>query len=150
VLPVNNTFVIFELSGADIVAALENGVSRVEASEGNGRFLQVSGLRFTWDGSRAVGRRILSVEVEDAPGDFESLDPDEVYTVVINDYLFAGGDDFAMFAENSSNSYDFGRTLDEIVRTYIGQSSPLSLAAQEGRIKRLDRWYRSPEPDPGG
>jgi 5'-nucleotidase / UDP-sugar diphosphatase len=139
VLPFNNTFVIFELSGADLVAALENSVSRVEATEGTGRFLQVSGLRFTWDGTRDVGRRILSVEVLNEDGEYEVLDPDEVYTIATNDYLFAGGDDYVMFAENSSADYDFGRTLDEIVRSYIQQNSPINYPANEGRIKRVDR-----------
>lgn len=139
VLPFNNTFVIFELSGADLVAALENSVSRVEATEGTGRFLQVSGLRFTWDGTREAGRRILSVEVLNEDGDYEVLDPDEVYTIATNDYLFAGGDDYIMFAENSSADYDFGRTLDEIVRSYIQQNSPINYPPNEGRIKRVDR-----------
>lgn len=139
VLPFSNTYLIFELSGADILAALENSVSRVEATEGTGRFLQVSGLRFTWDGSQPVGRRIVSVEVQDAGGEYDLLDPDELYTVATNDYLFAGGDDYAMFASSASDVYDFGRTLDEIVRGYIEANSPLALPASEGRIKRLDR-----------
>ena len=139
VVPFNNTFVIFELSGADVIAALENGVSRVEATEGTGRFLQVAGLRFTWDGSQAVGRRVVNVEVLNEAGDYDILDPDDIYTIVTNDYLFAGGDDYTMFADDSTDSFDFGRTLDEIVRTYVDQNSPITLAETEGRIKRLDR-----------
>ncbi|MCD4686045.1 MAG: 5'-nucleotidase C-terminal domain-containing protein [Anaerolineae bacterium] len=139
VLPFNNTFVIFELSGADVVAALENSVSHVEATDGTGRFLQVSGMRFTWDGTREVGRRILSVEVLNEDGDYDVLDPDEVYTIATSGYLFAGGDDYTMFAENPSAGYDFGRNLDEIVREYIQQHSPISYPETEGRIKRVDR-----------
>ncbi len=139
VLPFSNTYLIFELSGADVLAALENGVSRVEATEGTGRFLQVSGLRFTWDGSQTAGRRIVSVEVLDEGGDYELLDPDELYTVATNDYLFVGGDDYGMFASNAGDAYDFGRTLDEIVRQYIEANSPIMFPATEGRIKRLDR-----------
>ncbi len=139
VLPFNNTFVIFELSGADIIAALENGVSHVELTEGTGRFMQVSGLRYTWDGSQEVGRRIVSVEVLNADGEYEVLDPDEVYTVTTNDYLFVGGDDYHMFSDNSTNSYDFGRTQDEVVRTYIAQNSPITIPETEGRVVRLDR-----------
>mgnify|MGYP000420449300 CR=1 FL=1 len=71
--------------------------------------------------------------------DIKILDPDDEYTVVTNDYLFAGGDDYTMFAENSRNDYDFGRTLDEIVRLYIRQNSPIAMTESEGRIKRLDR-----------
>ncbi len=139
VLPFNNTFFIFELSGVDIINALENGVSHVELTEGTGRFMQVSGLRYSWDGSREVGRRIVSVEVLNDEGEYETLDPDEEYTVATNDFLFAGGDDYDMFAENSRNSYDFGLTLDEIVRNYIDQHSPINIDVTDGRITRLDR-----------
>ncbi|MBN2304117.1 MAG: 5'-nucleotidase C-terminal domain-containing protein [Anaerolineae bacterium] len=139
VLPFNNTFVIFELSGADIVEALENSVSRVDATEGEGRFLQVSGLRFSWDGSQPAGQRIVSVEVLNDSGTYAALDPDEIYTVAANDFLYAGGDDYAMFAENSANEYDFGRVLDEIVRDYIAANSPITMPPNEERITRVDR-----------
>ncbi|MCI0714308.1 MAG: 5'-nucleotidase C-terminal domain-containing protein [Chloroflexi bacterium] len=138
VLPFNNTFVIFELSGADFIAALENGVSRVNDTEGTGRFLQVAGVRYTYDGSQEEGRRIVSVEVMNDDGDYEPLDPDDVYTIATNDFIFAGGDDYVMFAENSDNGYDFGRPLEEIVRFYIENNSPINIGV-EGRITRIDR-----------
>ena len=47
VLPFQNTLATFELTGDEIVAALESGVSQVE--DDKGRFPQVAGLRFTWD-----------------------------------------------------------------------------------------------------
>ncbi|MFN8375352.1 MAG: 5'-nucleotidase C-terminal domain-containing protein [Anaerolineae bacterium] len=138
VLPFSNTVATFELSGLDIVAALENGVSRVDATDGTGRFLQVSGLRYSWDGSRPAGQRITNVEVMDAEGNYDVLDPDEVYTIATNDYLYAGGDDYLMFAENSSGGEDFGVTADEVVREYISSHTPLTLSV-EGRITRVDR-----------
>ena len=47
VLPFQNTLATFELTGAGIIAALENGVSQIE--EGAGRFPQVAGLRYSFD-----------------------------------------------------------------------------------------------------
>ncbi|MCB9436626.1 MAG: 5'-nucleotidase C-terminal domain-containing protein [Anaerolineales bacterium] len=138
VLPFNNTYVIFEVTGIDVIAALENGVSRTDATEGTGRFLQVSGLRYSWDGSQPVGRRVVSVEVMNEDGEYEPLDPDEIYSIATNDYLSVGGDAYDMFANNARNSYDFGRTLDEAVRDYIAQTSPVA-AQTEGRIIRIDR-----------
>ena len=91
VLPFSNTYVYFELQGIDLIAALENSVSRVDSEEGTGRFLQVSGLKFAYDGSRPEGQRIADVEVLTATGEYEPLDPDEIYTVSTNDFLFAGG-----------------------------------------------------------
>ncbi|MDH5411701.1 MAG: bifunctional metallophosphatase/5'-nucleotidase, partial [Alphaproteobacteria bacterium] len=46
-LPFGNVTVLLEMTGADVLAALENGVSQVE--EKAGRFPQVSGLSFTYD-----------------------------------------------------------------------------------------------------
>jgi 5'-nucleotidase/UDP-sugar diphosphatase len=51
VLPFQNTLATFQLTGAGVIAALENGVSQVE--EGAGRFPQVSGLRYTGTRGRA-------------------------------------------------------------------------------------------------
>ncbi len=138
VLPFSNTITTFELSGADIVTALENGVSRVDATDGTGRFLQVSGLRYEYDGSQPAGQRITNVEVMDDSGNYDVLDPDEVYTIATNDFLYAGGDDYTVFAENSRSGVDFGVTLDEVVREYISTHTPLTLA-NEGRITRVDR-----------
>jgi 5'-nucleotidase / UDP-sugar diphosphatase len=138
VLPFGNTYTTFELSGEDLIAALENSVSRTDQTEGTGRFLQVSGLRFSWDGSQPAGSRVVSVEVLNDDGEYETLDPDEEYVIATNDYLYAGGDDYTMFAENSRDGYDFGRTLDELVRTYVQGNSPITVGV-EGRITRTDR-----------
>ena len=55
VLPFQNTLSTFNLTGADVVAALENGLSQVE--EGAGRFPQVAGLTYRLGpGGRAVRR----------------------------------------------------------------------------------------------
>jgi 2',3'-cyclic-nucleotide 2'-phosphodiesterase (5'-nucleotidase family) len=82
-LPFGNKTVKLRLTGADIRAALENGVSQVDI--GAGRFPQVSGLAFTYNPGRPPGARILSVAVEGVP-----LDEARSYTLATNDYL-AGG-----------------------------------------------------------
>ena len=66
-LPFGNVTVLAEVTGADLLAALENGVSQVE--DGAGRFPQVSGLSFTYDPARPAGSRIVAVEVGGAPLD---------------------------------------------------------------------------------
>ncbi|GIV91228.1 MAG: multifunctional 2',3'-cyclic-nucleotide 2'-phosphodiesterase/5'-nucleotidase/3'-nucleotidase [Chloroflexus sp.] len=49
VLPFGNTLALVTLTGAQVIEALNNGVSQVES--GAGRFPQVAGLRFTYDPS---------------------------------------------------------------------------------------------------
>lgn len=79
------------LTGRDLrETVLERGVS---GGRGEGRFLQVSGLRFTFDRSRPVGQRVTSVEVRRGDG-YEPLDDARVYVVAVPDYLFGGGDGY--------------------------------------------------------
>ena len=55
VLPFQNTLATFQITGKDVVAALENGASQVE--EGGGRFPQVAGLKYSFDKSAAPNSR---------------------------------------------------------------------------------------------
>ena len=140
VLPFGNLISTFELTGADVLAALENGVGRVQVDDSNnptvdgasGRFLQVAGLRFTFDATQEPGSRIVSVEVMQ-DGDYVALDMEAVYSVASNDYMRGGGDGFSILETNAMNAYDAGRPLDQVVADYISANSPLSVEL-EGRI----------------
>lgn len=137
-LPYPTLVSTFELSGADLLAALENSVAAVEDSAP--QFLQVSGIRFSWDGAKPAGNRVSNVEVLDGE-QYVPLDPNATYALATTDYLRTGGDGYAMFAENATRVYDFGRPLAQVVAEYIGGVSPLQTSV-EGRITRLD-----PPPD---
>jgi 5'-nucleotidase len=131
VLPFGNLVSTFSLSGADVLAALENGVSRIE--DGAGRFPQVSGMRYTFDPAAEAGSRIVSVEVIGEDGSFTPLDLEAVYSVASNDFMRRGGDGYSVFAENAINPYDFGRPLDQVLADYIAANSPINPQI-EGRI----------------
>lgn len=137
VLPFGNLTSTLELSGADIVAALENGVSRVTLTpdgviqrvDANGRFPQVSGISYTFDPTQEAGSRIVEVLLEDGT----PIDPEAMYTVVTNDFMRNGGDGYSVMAENAVNAYDFGRPMDQVVADYIAANSPVSMEVG-GRI----------------
>ena len=134
VLPFGNLISTFELTGTDVKATLENGVSRVDVDEGTGRFLQVSGLRYTFNASRPVGSRVTQVEVWNEETEaYEALNLSATYTVGANDFMRSGGDGFTVLAENAINPYDFGRPLDQAVADYIAANSPIELES-DGRI----------------
>jgi 5'-nucleotidase/UDP-sugar diphosphatase len=139
VLPFGNTLATFELAGADVWAALENGVSRAENpdNEGTGRFAQVAGLRYTWNPKLPAGARLVSVEVKNPDGTYSPLDLKATYKVATNDFNRRGGDDYQAFAEKAINPYDFGPTLDKVVADYIAAHSPLTQAV-EGRIAKSE------------
>lgn len=86
-LPFGNRAVLVAVSGADVLAALENGFSQIE--DGAGRFPQVSGMTVTYDPARPAGNRVIEVRVGDAP-----LDPAATYRVATNDYMARGGDGY--------------------------------------------------------
>jgi 5'-nucleotidase len=131
VLPFQNTLATFQLKGADVVAALENGVSQIE--EGAGRFPQVSGLRYTFDKSVAPGEgRVLSVEVNDG-GNWAPIDPDKTYLIATNNFMRGGGDGYALFASNAENAYDYGPGLEQVVADYLAANSPYK-PYTDGRI----------------
>jgi 5'-nucleotidase/UDP-sugar diphosphatase len=151
VLPFGNTLATFELSGADVWAALENGVSRAEdpANEGTGRFAQVAGLRYTWNPKLPAGARLVSVEVKNPDGTYGPLDPKATYKVATNDFNRRGGDDYTMFAEKAINPYDFGPTLDKVVADYIAAHSPIAQAV-EGRVVKSEAAAPAALPITGG
>jgi len=79
------------LTGRDLrEQVLERGVS---GGRGEGRFLQVSGLRFAFDRSRPPGQRVTGVEIRRGEG-YEPLDDARVYVVAVPDYMFGGGDGY--------------------------------------------------------
>jgi 5'-nucleotidase len=116
VLPFQNTLSTFQVTGATIVAALENGVS--EHEEGAGRFPQVAGMSYTFDVSQPAGSRISDVMVGGAPIDLE-----KVYGVVSNNYLRNGGDGYDMF-ETAENAYDFGPDLADVTAEFMAANAP--------------------------
>ncbi|WP_306118743.1 MULTISPECIES: 5'-nucleotidase C-terminal domain-containing protein [unclassified Roseitalea] len=131
VLPFQNTLATFQLKGADIIAALENGVGQIE--EGAGRFPQVAGLSYVFDIEAEPGSRISDVMVIDADGNATALDPEATYGVVSNNFMRNGGDGYAMFASNAMNAYDFGPGLEQVVADYLGENSPYE-PYTDGRI----------------
>ncbi|TGR71923.1 LysM peptidoglycan-binding domain-containing protein [bacterium M00.F.Ca.ET.194.01.1.1] len=133
VLPFQNTVATFQLKGEDIRAALENGVSQID--DGAGRFMQVSGMKYSFDRSKPAGSRVVSVEVKEGDA-FVPLDPAKTYIVAANNYVRTGGDGFKVFATKAINAYDFGPNLEEAVASYITANSPYK-PYTDGRIAEV-------------
>ncbi len=133
VLPFQNTLSTFQISGEQVIAALENGVSQVEAVKG--RFPQISGLRFTWTSAIASGQgRVQKVQVQEN-GSWVPIVPSKVYGVVTNNYVRNGGDGYKMFATDAVNPYDFGPGVEEVVAEYLIKNGPYT-PFLDGRITR--------------
>lgn len=125
VLPFQNTLSTFQVTGETLMAALENGVSQVE--EGAGRFPQVAGLTFAFDGAAAAGSRVSDVMVGGVP-----LDMAKTYGVVSNNYVRNGGDGYDMF-KTAMKAYDFGPDLADVTAEYLAANAPYK-PYTDGRI----------------
>jgi len=137
-LPFTNRLTTFRALGADIVVALENGVSRVGESSGTGRFPQISGTRFTYDVSQAPFSRIVSVEVLAGDGiTYEPIDPTATYSIVTTDFIRKGGDGYQVFADRGRDAADTLIFLDDVFQSYVREHSPLD-PQLEGRITVLN------------
>jgi len=131
-LPFGNTITRVELTGQQLIEALESGVSKAEQEEG--RFPQVAGMRFVWNAKFPVGKRVTKVEVKDASGKFQLLNPRAIYKVATNNFLASGGDGYRVFAE-SKNLLETGYLLSDAIAEYITANSPLHVTT-ENRIVR--------------
>jgi len=129
-LPFGNATVMTEITGAQVLAALENGVGKVE--KGSGRFPQVSGLTMVYDPSAPRGSRVAEVKIGGKP-----LDLNAVYKVATNDYIFKGGDGYSAFGGgkvliNPAN----GNLMANDVINYVLKNGGVTNKV-EGRIKTV-------------
>jgi len=120
ILPFPNNVVEIEVSGETLRAALENGVSQIE--ELAGRFPQVSGMRYAYDPTNAVGQRIVR-----ATSGLERIDEDATFTLATNDFISGGGDGYEMLADAPTLlSSDSGPLLSNLVAEVIERRGTIS------------------------
>ena len=126
-LPFGNRTVLVEITGADVRAAIENGVSDIDNR--GGRFPHVSGLKVVVDEKKPAGARVLSVEHNGRP-----LDSAAKYKVASNDFMLAGGDGYTALGRGRTliGKTD-GRLLADIVMSHIRAIGTIS-GAVEGRL----------------
>jgi len=91
-LPMLDELCVLLLSGENVLSALENSVSQYPRLEG--RFAQVSGVKFTFDAAKPSGSRIVqdSIFVGSEP-----FDRTRNYKVCTKDYLRQGKDGYDVF-----------------------------------------------------
>ena len=135
ILPFKNKVVKVELSGATLRQALEHGVARSAEDAEPGRFPQVSGITFTFDGRRPPGSRIVSLLINGKP-----LDEKKNYTLATSDYVaIDGGDGYAMLKTTRLLIPREQARFDSDVLQAAIVAKKVIAPKVEGRIKRLDK-----------
>ncbi len=112
-LPFTNVIVELEMTGAEVVAALEDAVANhLDAGQSSGSHPYAAGLRWNLDMSQARGQRFTSVQVKDrSSGAWRAIDPAATYVVATNDFIAEGRDGYTTLGTVSAS----GR----IVNTYL-------------------------------
>ena len=136
VLPFGNRTVIETLNGAQLGAALLNGLSPAcNSAIATGRFPQVSGLKvsFHCEGTTAVLDGVWRAPGGPA-GPLTPIGPTDTVRVVTNDFMFTGGDGYTALA-GGADVQQPGDGLLEVAIEYVAERSPIAPAG-EGRIVR--------------
>jgi 2',3'-cyclic-nucleotide 2'-phosphodiesterase (5'-nucleotidase family) len=112
VLPFGNTAAVVEVSGAELVAMLENGLG--DYPEPSGAFPHVGGFTYSFDPDAEPGSRSSDWLVGGRP-----LDQEAKFLLVTNDFLLAGGDNYEML-KGKRVLFEYG-TLDELLAAYMAE-----------------------------
>jgi 2',3'-cyclic-nucleotide 2'-phosphodiesterase (5'-nucleotidase family) len=133
IFPYRDQLVRLQVSGAILLSALENGVSKSAEDTEPGRFLQVSGLRFAFDPSRPRGQRVLCATVGGKP-----LSPKATYSLATLSFLASGKDGYEMFRGlTTTPALQEGRTPREVLSDALRTGKPPPMQKGDGRIQRL-------------
>ncbi|NDD59804.1 MAG: bifunctional metallophosphatase/5'-nucleotidase [Actinobacteria bacterium] len=135
VLPFGNSIATSKISGQQLWDALENGVSQYPSA---GRFPQISGFKFTFDSSKAVGSRIQTVTKLDGT----AIKKDStMYTVVTNDFMLYGGDGYVGFFNPTMAKFSGQLLLDILVngiKADMAAGKVTETPKADGRIVRTN------------
>ena len=134
VFPFGNQIATTVVTGANLWKALENSVGG--NYPGDGRFAQVSGLKYSFDSSKPLGSRIVSVTKLDGT---EIAKDSKEYTLTTLDFLIYGGDGYVNVFSPSQAKVQ-GALLDVFVdalKADLAAKKVTQVPAADGRIKKV-------------
>jgi 5'-nucleotidase len=95
------------------------------------RFLQISGLTYTWDNALPAASRVVEVRKDGLP-----IDRAATYSVTANNFIATGGDGFTVFLSGTGN-VGGPIDLDAFIDYLEGHAQPFTAPALD-RITRLN------------
>ncbi|TGJ80020.1 hypothetical protein E0Z10_g8746 [Xylaria hypoxylon] len=126
--PFEDPVVVIRVLGQAIWDALENGLSQYPALEG--RFPQVSNIKFEFDGSRQSGSRIVSASIGGEP-----IDMTKKYVLVTRGYMARGKDGYDSLLVEPE-----GGVAEEIVSEENGILISMMLRQYFMSLKAIGQW----------
>jgi 5'-nucleotidase len=126
--PFGNMLMVLSLTGTLLRDAMEHALSGAHTSA------HVSGLVVRYDPQRPPGQRVVSMHLNSG----EAVQPDQVYTVTVSDFLASGtGDGFAAFGRALESIATGIVDLDALIQYVEAQPQPLR-APRDERIRPVD------------
>lgn len=128
VLPFGNYVVVIEVTGQDIIDALENGLQSYPNARG--AFPHFAGMNVKFDPSQPAFSRVEEVTLEGG----EILDPAKSYTLATNDFMAVGGDEYtSLSGKVTVGEYE---SLEEILSDYINANG-VTVKEAQGRLTSM-------------
>ncbi len=125
VLPFGGNYPVLEMTGAQLLSALEHGVSE---GRGHGpRLLHVAGMSYEVHASQPVGSRVAGVTVAGKP-----LDLARSYRVAMPDYIAEGGDGYRMMPGCKQVKTPL-KADDKVLEDYLRRRNPFPMP-ETGRL----------------
>jgi len=119
-LPFQNSLTVFEMTGRQILAALEAAMTAIfDDNRSQGAFPYVSGLRYWADRNLAGGERITRCQVMGSSKTWLPIRESAVYRVVTNSFVAQGGDGYSTF--QSLKGYDTGYIDTQVFLDYVAE-----------------------------
>ncbi|AOA57836.1 bifunctional metallophosphatase/5'-nucleotidase [Acinetobacter larvae] len=134
VLPFKNTLVQLKATGQEIKAVLEDAMDAV-VKNNSGSYPYAGGLTWHVDLTQAKGQRISNLQVRNAQGQYQALNPNQYYQVITINFLADGQDFYSSFKNiTGDRRVDVGLDYAEAFLQYIE-----NLAGNKGakQLKRL-------------
>ncbi len=120
VLPFENAIVLLDLTGAEIRAALEEGIefqlSRRHTDPG---LPYVAGIRWRVNLAAPKGRRVIEISRPGPGGTHAPLRAKGIYRVALNDFLANGGDGYGTFRQARRFRQDTGLIDADVFAEYL-------------------------------
>ncbi|WP_373544700.1 SdiA-regulated domain-containing protein [Chamaesiphon sp.] len=115
----NNGLTLVTLTAAQLLQTIEHSVAGTAPGATPGQFGQFGGIKFSFDATRPVGDRVLSLTVEpETPGGIQQVvaqnsevvgNPSRTFRVITLNFLASGGDNYPFPAFQTANPTLFDR-----------------------------------------
>lgn len=121
-LPMPDELAVLRVSGDQLLSVLENSVSMYPKLEG--RFSQVSGVRFAFDPTRPPGKRVLGDSVVVCG---RELDNSRCYTLCVKEYISGGKDGYTVLKDcEKLTDGESWPVLPQMVRNHLTKIAELN------------------------